>query len=300
MMPARTGTSALSTLRPNCGKNLPGRSASDGGKRRVQRQRSTIKAAGRLLAVERLRPRQHAGGPPLVFLHEGLGCIAMWKDFPARLCERLGLEGIVYDRWGHGLAEPLDRPRTVRYLHDEAQIFLPALLRELGIGRAILVGHSDGGTIALLFAAAFPALTAAVVAEAAHVFVEEITLAGIRAAVEAYATTNLPQRLARYHGAKTESIFRAWHECWLSPAFRDWNIEAELARIVCPTLVLQGEADEYGTPAQVTAIAKGVTGPAETALLPGCAHIPHLQAAEAVLDRIAGFLERHVLRESRP
>jgi pimeloyl-ACP methyl ester carboxylesterase len=263
----------------------------------LQRERSAIKAAGRRLAVQRLRPDRAREGPPLVFLHEGLGCIAMWKDFPSRLSSRLRLEGVSYDRWGHGQSEPLDRPRDARYLHDEALVFLPEALRELGVARAVLVGHSDGGTIALLFAAAHPRMAAAVVAEAAHVFVEEITLAGIRAAVAAYAATDLPARLARYHGEKTDGLFRAWHETWLSPAFRDWNTGAELSRVTCPTLVLQGEADEYGTAAQVEAIARGVAGPVESELLPGCAHVPHHQAADAVLERVARFLERHLAGE---
>jgi len=261
----------------------------------VHIERAMIEAAGRQLAVARLRPERPVAEPPLVFLHEGLGCIAMWKDFPAALCARVGREGVVYDRWGYGRSEPLDRPRTPRYLHEEAELFLSAVLDGLGISNAVLFGHSDGGTIALLFAAAWPERTAAVVTEAAHVLVEEITLAGIRAAVAAYAATDLRRRLARYHGDKTDTVFRAWHETWLSPGFRDWNIEAELRRIGAPTLVLQGEDDEYGTPAQVAAIAAGVAGPVETALLPGCAHVPHHQARAAVLELAAGFLERRLV-----
>jgi pimeloyl-ACP methyl ester carboxylesterase len=256
----------------------------------VQPERTTIKAAGRQLAVQRLRPAAAASGPTLVFLHEGLGCIALWKDFPTRLCERLRLSGIVYDRWGYGHSEPLDRPRTTSYLHDEARVFLPAVLGELGVERCIPIGHSDGGSIALLFASAFPAVTSAIVAEAAHVFVEEITLAGIRAAGIAYATTDLPRRLARYHGAKTDGIFKAWHDTWRSPEFQRWNIEAELPLITCPAQVLQGQDDEYGTPAQVEAIVRGVSGPVESVLLSDCGHTPHQQAADRVLDLIASFV----------
>jgi pimeloyl-ACP methyl ester carboxylesterase len=259
---------------------------------KVQRERTTIKVLGRRLAVERLRPEPAAAGAPLVFLHEGLGCITLWRDFPARLCQRLGRPGIVYDRWGYGRSEPLDRPRQPGYLHDEARLFLPAVLQALEEPRAILVGHSDGGTIALLFAAAFPETAAAVVTEAAHVFVEEVTLEGIRKAVDAYAATDLPARLARHHGERTDAVFRAWHETWLSPAFRGWNIEGELPRITCPTLVLQGEDDEYGTRAQVEAIVRGVSGPAESVLIPGCAHVPHHQAQDRVLDLIESFLGR--------
>lgn len=232
----------------------------------------------------------------MVFLHEGLGCIAMWKDFPARLCERLGCEGVVYDRWGYGRSEAFDRPRTVRYLHDEAELFLPEVLDALAVPRALLFGHSDGGTIALLFAAAHPERTAALVTEAAHVFVEEVTLAGIKAAGEAYATTDLPRRLARYHGEKTDGVFKAWYDTWLSPEFRSWNIEAALPRITAPILILQGAEDEYGTPSQVEAIARGVGGPATSAILPGCAHVPHLQAPDLVLDRVAAFVDGLDLR----
>jgi pimeloyl-ACP methyl ester carboxylesterase len=255
-----------------------------------------IKAAGRSIAVQQLRPEGAASDLTLVFLHEGLGSIALWRDFPTLLCERLGLSGLVYDRWGYGQSEPLDRPREVGYLHDEALLFLPEVLKQAGVGWPVLVGHSDGGSIALLYAARFPDRPAAVVTEAAHAFVEEITVAGIRAAGRAYAETDLPTRLARYHGEKTQTLFRAWHDRWLSPDFRAWNIEAELAGVICPVLVLQGEADEYGTPDQVGAIARAVSGPTETALLPGIGHAPHQQAGTQVFDLIAGFLGRHLAR----
>lgn len=258
----------------------------------MQRERLTIKAAGRLLVAQRLLPEGAASGPTLVFLHEGLGSITLWRDFPTRLCRRLGLPGLAYDRWGHGQSERLDGPRGQRYLHDEALLFLPSVLEQAGVARPVLIGHSDGGTIALLFAAGFPERPVAVVTEAAHVFVEDLTTAGIRAAGRAYAETDLATRLARYHGERTESLFRAWHDRWLAPEFLAWNIEAELARVTCPVLALQGLADEYGTPAQVTAIARAVSGPAETALLPGIGHAPHQQVGEKVLDLMAGFIGR--------
>lgn len=258
----------------------------------MQRNRMVIKAGGRSLAVQRLQPDGARQGPTLVFLHEGLGSIALWRDFPTRLCDRLALPGLVYDRWGHGQSEPLDRPRDLRYLHDEAEIFLPEVLAAAAIDCPVLIGHSDGGTIALLYAARFPERPPAIVTEAAHVFVEDITVAGIRAAGRAYAETDLATRLARYHGDRTDSLFRAWHDRWLSPEFRAWNIEAELAAVTCPVLVLQGEADQYGTRAQVEAIARAVAGPAETALLPGVGHTPHQEAADRVLELIEGFLRR--------
>lgn len=258
----------------------------------MQRNRRVIKAGGRKLALQRLQPDGARDGPTLVFLHEGLGSIALWRDFPTRLCARLGLPGLAYDRWGHGQSEPLDRPRDLRYLHDEAELFLPAVLEAAGVAEPVLIGHSDGGTIALLYAARFPMRPHAIVTEAAHVLVEDITVAGIQAAGRAYAETDLATRLARYHGEKTDRLFRAWHDRWLSPDFLTWNIEAELAAIICPALVLQGEADQYGTRAQVDAIARAVAGPTQTALLPGIGHAPHHEAPEQVLDLIEGFLRR--------
>lgn len=259
----------------------------------IERERFTAVAAGRRLAVETLRPADaRDDGPPLVFLHEGLGCIAMWRDVPATLCARLGLPGIVYDRWGYGGSEPFDRSRHARYLHDEAELFLPALLDALGIDRPVVpVGHSDGGTIALLHAAAFPHRVQALVTIAAHVFVEEVTLAGIREAVAGYERGDLARRLARRHGERTEAVFRAWADTWLAPWFRDWNVEDRLHLVEAPALVVQGEADAYGTPLQVEAIVRGISEPAQALLLPGLGHAPHLEAPDRVLDAVAAFLE---------
>lgn len=258
----------------------------------MQRNRTVIKAAGRSLAMQQLQPEGAPARPTLVFLHEGLGSIALWRDFPTRLCERLRLPGLVYDRWGHGQSEPLDRARDLRYLHDEAELFLPAVLETAGVVEPVLIGHSDGGTIALLYATRFPDRAAAVVTEAAHVFVEDLTVAGIQAAGRAFAESDLPVRLARYHGDRTDRLFRAWHDRWLSPDFRAWNIEAELATLTCPALVLQGAADQYGTPAQVEAIARAVAGPVETVLIPAVGHTPHQEAADEVLGLTATFLRR--------
>ena len=238
---------------------------------------------------------ERADKKTIVFLHEGLGCIGFWKDFPDLLCARLGLQGLVYDRWGYGASDPFDRPRTTKYLEDEARQALPELLDAAGIERPILVGHSDGASIALLFAAAFPERPLAVVSEAAHVFVEEEALAGIRLAVQAFESGDLERRLERHHGDKTKDVFDAWADTWLSPGFRDWNIEAALPAIRAPLLLLQGVDDEYGTAAQVEKIAKGVSGPVESHLLPGCGHVPHHQARERVLDLMTAFIRRQAL-----
>lgn len=234
--------------------------------------------------------RTGSGSPTLVFLHDSLGCVETWRDFPQRLADRAGLDALIYDRRGYGQSSPLgEEVRTTRYLHGEAEVLL-RLLDTLAIERVALFGHSDGGSIALLAAAQRPGAVCGVVTEGAHVFVEEVTLAGIREAGEALASTNLRERLTRYHGAKTDLMTAAWIDTWLSPEFRAWNIESCLPRIVCPVLAIQGEEDEYGTPAQVKAIIRGVSGPTRSLMLPGIGHTPHRDAAEAVLDASAEFL----------
>jgi pimeloyl-ACP methyl ester carboxylesterase len=252
-----------------------------------------IPVCGHRLAVRAVGdPRGTVGPPvsPLVFLHEGLGSIGQWRDFPEALCARTGAAGFVYDRLGYGGSDPFPGPRTVRYLHDEAFETLPVVLDALGLERAVLIGHSDGGTIALLFAAEYPDRVRGVVTEAAHVFVEEETLRGIREAVELYRTTDLRERLARYHGDKTDTVFSGWADTWLSPAFRDWNVESFLPRVSCPLLAIQGMGDRYGTPAQVEAIVRQAAGPAEAFLVPDCGHVPHQQARERVLVAMARFV----------
>ena len=249
-----------------------------------------LTALGHRLQARRLTPEKAGQGPVMVFLHEGLGSIPQWRDFPAQLCQTTGLRGLLYERWGFGGSDPLEGSRTPAYLHQEAQQSLPQVLEQCGIHRPILVGHSDGGTIALLYAAAYPQRVTAIVTEAAHVFVEELTLAGIREAVQAYEATALADKLARYHGSNTDSMFRGWSDTWLSPAFRDWNIVAQLPRIVCPSLILQGEDDQYGTPAQVAAIVEAIGQPARGVLIPGCAHVPHHQARERVLEEMVDFI----------
>ncbi len=252
-----------------------------------------VSAGGHRLAARWLRPRGGAapGSPVLVFLHEGLGSIAQWRDFPAALVAATGLPALIYERWGFGRSEPLHLPRPRDYLVREAETALPEVLAACGIERPILVGHSDGGTIALLYAAAFPERPLACITEAAHVFVEAETLEGIGAAAEAWETTDFRDRLTRYHGGRTDSVFRGWTETWLRQDFRDWNMVGRLPDIVCPLLVIQGADDEYGTAAQVEAIVEGASGPAEPYIVPDCGHVPHQQQREAVLEAMKGFVE---------
>ncbi len=253
----------------------------------------SIRAAGHNLRVRKLTHSGNSGQdgrPTLVFLHEGLGSIEMWHDFPETLAEKTGCDGLVYDRWGHGKSDPIDVQRTLRYVHDEALDILPEVLMNSGVEDAILIGHSDGGSIALIFAAEYPGSVRGLITEAAHVFVEEITLEGIREAVKAYQTTNLKEKLARYHDNNTEMIFKAWYDTWLSPEFKQWNIEDCLPRVRCPVLVIQGEDDQYGTEAQVEAIASQVAGPATPLLIPDCAHIPHKEATGRVIKEMTEFI----------
>lgn len=228
----------------------------------------------------------------IIFLHEGLGSISMWRDWPAQVCAATGCRGLVYSRYGYGNStpRPRDEARPVEYLHVQAHEALPALLQALGLQgeRPILFGHSDGGSIALLHAALFPDSLRAIAVAAPHIFVEDITLEGIRKARDIYQSTDFPARLARHH-RDGDSVFHAWVDVWLSPPFRDWNIEAFLNDIACPVLAIQGIDDEYGTLEQIRGIARRVK---DTRLLeiPACGHSPHRDQPQAVIEGLRNFL----------
>jgi pimeloyl-ACP methyl ester carboxylesterase len=240
--------------------------------------------------TEPVSDNSHTAPTTLVFLHEGLGSIAQWRDFPSSLSILTGLPALVYERWGYGSSDVLNKPRTVDYLHDEALISLPEVLEQLNINHAILIGHSDGGSIALIFAAVHGEKSRCVITEAAHVFVEDVTINGILQAVELYETTDLRNRLRQFHKDNTDQVFRAWADTWLAPWFRTWNIEEFLPHITCPLLVIQGEEDKYGTKAQMESIIKQVNGPVEGLMIPNCGHVPHHQARERILDEIIRFI----------
>jgi pimeloyl-ACP methyl ester carboxylesterase len=249
-------------------------------------------AAGRRLAGEMIHPGEcsREGSPHIVFLHEGLGSVGQWKDFPLSICKRTKLPALVFDRWGYGKSEPCDKIVNPRYLHEEALTSLPQVLDHFRIERSILVGHSDGGSIALMFAAVHPEKVCCLVTEAAHVFVEDVTLEGIREAVRVYEDTDMGERLAKYHGDKTPLVFKRWSETWLAPSFREWNIENYLPKVSCPVLAIQGKDDPYGTSAQVDAIVRQVSGPSSGLIIPDCGHIPHFQARESVLQAMTDFI----------
>ena len=237
-----------------------------------------------------------SAGPTLVFLHDSLGCVDTWRDFPEALAGRVGLDAVNYDRQGYGRSSAFGTTsRTPEYLEEQATVLF-ALLDALAIETVVLFGHSDGGSIALIAAGIQPQRVAAVVTEGAHVFVEDVTLAGVRTAREAFATTDLPERLARYHGEKVQGVATAWIDTWLSPAFRTWSIERYLPAIACPVLAIQGEDDDYGTMAQVRAIVDGAR--AKSLVIPGVGHTPHRDARDEVLAATAEFITRAVRKRS--
>ncbi len=253
-----------------------------------------VEQAGRATDIEyRWAGSSNPQAPVMVFLHEGLGSVSLWKDFPDRLCEQLGMRGLVYSRPGYGrsTARAQDEHWTPDFMHRQAREILPALLDKLGIVRPWLFGHSDGGSIALLYAALFPSSPAGAIVVAPHIFVEDISMTSIAQARHAYLGQGLRERLARYHD-DVDSAFFGWNDVWLSPAFRDWNIEAELSSIRCPLLALQGEDDEYGTLRQVTGIRDRLPA-TEVVAIPACGHSPHRDQPDLLCNAVAAFVGRH-------
>ena len=239
---------------------------------------------------------EHLDGEPnrpwLIFLHEGLGSVGQWKGFPLRLCQRTACPALVYDRVGYGKSSQFVRSRTIDYLHEYALSELPRLIEAvLPDQDYILIGHSDGGSIALIHAADQPARLRGLVTIAAHVFVEPCTLEGIRKAKESFAQGRMVG-LTRYHGDHAETLFRAWADTWLSPAFADWSIVDLLPRVTVPIIVLQGRDDQYGSPAQVDAIVAGVGGQATPLVLDDCGHAPHMDFPALMLDLTSCFVNR--------
>jgi pimeloyl-ACP methyl ester carboxylesterase len=223
---------------------------------------------------------------PLLFLHEGLGSVGLWRGFPERIAAETGRRAVAYSRLGHGWSDPPPAPRTPRFMHEEAATVVPALRERLGLDRPALIGHSDGASIALLHAAT--ADVPALVVLAPHVFVEELGRREIAIARDRYEHGDLRSRMARHH-RDPDVAFRNWNDVWLDPAFRSWDLRPELPAISCPTLAVQGTADPYGTPAHVEAIRDTATGPVELLLLDG-GHAPHLEHRDAVTAALTRFL----------
>jgi pimeloyl-ACP methyl ester carboxylesterase len=232
--------------------------------------------------------------PTLVLLHEGLGCVALWRDVPERLAAETGYRVLAWSRFGYGRSDPVPLPRPMSYMHDEALGVLPRVLDEAGVTRAVIVGHSDGGSIAAIHAgAARDPRIAGIVLIAAHFFVEELNIDSIARVRTEYETTDLRSRLARYH-TNPDIAFRGWNDAWLDPEFRAFDITSYLSAIDVPVLALQGADDPYGTEAQLGAVRRHVTAPSRTRLIPGARHAPHLEAKEPTLAEIVRFAQYHL------
>ena len=254
-----------------------------------------ISAGGHHLRVKWQKPN-NADSSTLIFLHEGLGSITQWKDIPTVLRETTGFGTLNYDRYGYGGSAPLKAPynRPINSLQIEAQDTIPDLLNKFDIKHAVLFGHSDGGTIALLAAASGDQRIKGVITEAAHLFVENESLNSIRSVHNEWATGNLRKRLERHHGDNVEGAFYGWANLWLDPAFAAFNISKDLGRVTCPVLAIQGTKDMYGTLKQIDAIKKSVSGVVETLILPNCGHSPHLEQRDIVIKQIITFLRTSI------
>jgi pimeloyl-ACP methyl ester carboxylesterase len=282
------------------------------------------------LANQNLEYLWHGPGPEqaptLVFLHEGLGCVEMWRDFPERLSAQTGCGALVYSRAGYGKSDSIELPRPVTFMHDEALVVLPKVLKAFGIREGILVGHSDGGSIAIIHAGGSgDSRVRGLILEAPHVFVEEIGVESIRKIGEQYregeagrmpanrpqdagaptgaptGASSLRSRLARYHGENVDQTFWGWNDVWLNPEFRSWNIEEYLAGIKAPVLLIQGEDDRYGTREQLRRIEAGCKSAVRIVMLEECGHSPHLDQPERSLDAMKKFVTRTFERsEGKP
>jgi pimeloyl-ACP methyl ester carboxylesterase len=232
-----------------------------------------------------------ASGPVLVFLHEGLGSVSLWRDFPAEVARSTGRRALVYSRLGYGKSDPVPLPRPLTYMHEEGQISLPALLAAEKISEVILIGHSDGASIALIHAGSSPSVAVrGLVLLAPHVFCEEVSVRSIAAADRAFREGDLARKLERHHGPGTHGAFRGWCDAWLDPGFLRWNIEEFLPAITAPTLLIQGEQDEYGTMRQIEAIAAGLRGPVERLILAPCGHSPQRDQPAATIEAVSRFI----------
>ncbi|WP_148861632.1 alpha/beta fold hydrolase [Marinobacter fonticola] len=251
---------------------------------------------GQGVRVQAQRLRQARGdGPVLVFLHESLGNIALWKRFPRRLAEATGLDALVYERRGYGASSDEPLPRPYNYQAQEGTVWLPRLLDALAIDEVILVGHSDGGSIALIAAAALGDRVKGLITMAAHTWADHLTVKGIRDMRRRYLEEGIREKLLRHHGERTDALFQAWHDVWLDEGFQQsLDFAPWLDAIQCPAMIIQGDDDEYGVPEQVTDIVNGIGRHATPVFLPETGHSPHLQRPERVLSLICDFVRLKV------
>lgn len=271
----------------------------------ISAKEDTMIVDGHRLYVRRLVHGHGAGmtgktvsGPVLVMLHEALGCTDMWHDFPEKLARLTGWDVLLYDRLGHGRSDPLPQDQVVPgYLEHEALTVLPLVLERCGVSDAVFWGHSDGGTLALLFAGRYPGGVRGVVTEAAHVHVDSLTLQGIKTAGKAWQNGDLRDRLKKYHGNNVDGIYHRWFSVWLSQAFSTWNVTDDIKGVTAPVLALQGDEDPYGEAEQVHSICRSVSGVCVRAFLSDCGHIPHFQARKAVMKAADDFFQTHTGRD---
>ncbi len=256
----------------------------------AERQKTNISG---VVIETRLIAASTPEAPVLVFLHEGLGCVELWRDFPDELCAATGCGGLIYSREGYGDSDPCDLPRPLDYMQTEAASSLPKILSHFDIRHFVLVGHSDGASIALAYAGLNSVdAPRAVIAMAPHIICEDISVRGIEAAKQAYEQGDLKEKLFKFHGMNTDCAFYGWNNAWLDPAFRTWTIAEYLTGIKAPVLAIQGLDDEYGTTAQIDMIEEAVSGSFEKHLLENCGHSPWLQHRQKVLDLIVRFIDK--------
>lgn len=259
------------------------------GKTYVASQTGQVTAGGHRLEFA-WHGRRIAGACPIVLLHEGLGSVAMWRDFPGMVAEATGQPVLAYSRRGHGRSDALTEPRPPRFLHEEAQETLPELLEALGVDRSVLIGHGDGASIALLYAASRPTQPYGLVGLAPHLFAEPRAIEAVRMTTRLFHESDLRARLARFH-KDVDGMFRAWSETWLDPSFGGWSIERETGNVRCPVLAIQGIDDHSGTMRQIDRLAELVPD-TELLKLEQCRHSPHVDQPEKVLEAISRFVAR--------
>jgi pimeloyl-ACP methyl ester carboxylesterase len=252
----------------------------------------SIKVDGRRVEAVMCGPAPDRA-PTLVLLHEGLGCVAMWRDFPQKLAARSGYGVLAYSRPGYGKSDAVPLPRPLSYMHDEALQVLPHVLDQAGVKKTILIGHSDGASIGAIYAGGRQDFRVrGLVLMAPHFFVEDISVKSIAAAKEAYDKGDLRERLRRYHGDNVDVAFRGWNDAWLDPGFRAWRIDDYVAHIRVPILIVQGRDDQYGTLAQIELAERDAYSPVDAVILDRCGHSPHVDQPEATLEAIAEFVNR--------
>ena len=244
--------------------------------------------------VKQWSPAKNADKPPMMLLHESLGCVGLWRDFPAQLCQQLGRVVYAYDRLGFGRSSPREKIPSVNFVHEEATLYFPQIKAQLGLNRYLLLGHSMGGGMVLNIAAN-DRECAAVISIAAQVFVENLTLQGIKAAQTLFAQPSQFARLQKWHGNNAAWVLNAWTQVWLSEEFRDWSLATLLPTITCPVLAVHGDNDEYGSVVFPQQITEQTSGSGEMLILPGCGHSPHLEQAEYVLKAINAFINNHLV-----